>query len=100
MTGPNEHEHFEHDYAIEADAAIRFDSREALPRIQVPVLLINGDRDRHAPRDMIERTAQLIPDCTLVWYPGKDHNATCSNRRLGPVLLDYVNQRSAHTDTT
>lgn len=50
MYGPGEHEYFEHDFAIEANAALDFDSREALPRIQVPVLLINGDRDRYFRR--------------------------------------------------
>ena len=50
QTGPDEHEYFEHDYAIESDAVVRFDSRQALPRIRGPVLLINGDRDRNYPR--------------------------------------------------
>ena len=100
MTGPNEHEYFEHDYAIEADAAMRFDSREALPRIRVPVLLINGDRDQHNPKDMVERTAQLIPDCTLVWYPRKGHDATCADPRLGPVILDCISHRSAGISTS
>jgi pimeloyl-ACP methyl ester carboxylesterase len=99
QTGPAEHEYFEHDYAVEADAEVRFDSREALPRIRVPVLLINGDRDRHVPKDMVERTAQLIPDCTVVWYPGKGHDATCGSRRLGPVILGYIRQRRARTST-
>jgi len=100
QAGPGEHEYFEHDYAIEADAAIRFDSREALPRIPVPVLLVNGDRDRHSPKDLVEQTAQLIPDCTLVWYPGQGHDATCANPRLGPVVLDYISQRSAGASTS
>ncbi len=95
MTGPNEHEYFEHDYAIESDAVIRFDSREALSRVRVPVLLINGDRDRNYPKELVEETAHLIPDCTLVWYPGKGHDATCASPRLGPTVLDYIRQRSA-----
>lgn len=77
----------EHDFAIEADAALRFDSREALPRIRVPVLLVNGDRDRYSPKELVEQTAQLIPDCTLVWYPGKGHDDVCRNSRLGSVIL-------------
>ncbi len=95
QTGPDQHEHFQHDYAIESDAAIRFDSREALPRIRVPVLLINGDRDRSCPKDLVEQTAHLIPDSTLVWYPGKGHDATCANPRLGPIVLDHISRRSA-----
>jgi pimeloyl-ACP methyl ester carboxylesterase len=59
------------------------------------VLLINGDRDRNYPKELVEETAQLIPDCTLVWYPGKGHDTTCGSRRLGPVVLDYISKRSA-----
>ncbi len=95
QTDPSEHEHVEHDYAIESDAVIRFNAREALPRIRAPVLLINGDRDRSYPKELVEETAQLIPDCTLVWCPGKGHDATCDSRRLGPVILDYISKRSA-----
>jgi pimeloyl-ACP methyl ester carboxylesterase len=63
----------------------------------VPVLLVNGDRDRYFPKDLVEQTAQLIPDCTLVWYPGKGHDDVCRNPRLGTVILDYISQRSART---
>ena len=66
-----------------------------MPRIRVPVLLINGDRDHNHPNDMVEQTAHLIPDSTLVWYPGKGHDATCASPRLGPTVLDYISQRSA-----
>ena len=100
QTDPSEHEHFEHDYAIESDAVIQFNARQALPRIRVPVLLINGDRDRNYPKELVEETAQLIPTCTLVWYPGKGHDATCANPRLGPVILDYISQRSAPASTS
>ena len=100
QTGPDEHEYFEHDYAIESNAVIRFDSGQALPRIRVPVLLINGDRDRNYPKELVEETAHLIPDSTLVWYPGKGHDATCANPRLGPIVLDYISQRSASANAS
>jgi hypothetical protein len=80
MYGPGEHEYFEHDFAVEADAALGFDSREALPRIRVPVLLVNGDRDRYFSRDLIEETAELIPDRTVVWYPGKATTTSAAAR--------------------
>ena len=35
MTGPEEYEYFEHVHLIQADATMRFDTRDALPRIRV-----------------------------------------------------------------
>ena len=99
MYGPGEHEYFEHDFAVEADAALGFDARAALTRIRVPVLLINGDRDRYFPKDLVEETARLIPDCTLVWLHGKGHDDVCRSPRLGQITLDYINRRSARTST-
>jgi pimeloyl-ACP methyl ester carboxylesterase len=97
MYGPGEHEYFEHDFAVEADAALAFDSRAALTRVRVPVLLINGDRDRYFPKDLIEETASLIPDCTLVWLHGKGHDEVCRGLRLAQMTLDYTNRPSAGT---
>jgi len=90
----------EHDFAIEADAALRFDSREALSRTRVPGCCsstVTGTDT--SPREMVEQTAQLIPDCTLVWYPRKGHDDVGRNPRHGSVILDYISQRSARTGT-
>lgn len=97
MYGPGEHQYFEHDFAIEANAALQFNSRDVLPRVSVPVLLINGDRDRYFPKDLIEQTARLIPECTVVWYHGKGHDDVCRSPRLGPVILDYLSQHPRQT---
>ena len=43
------------------------------PGIEKPVLLICGDRDRFFPREVVEETVRLIPDCTLVLYEGQGH---------------------------
>jgi pimeloyl-ACP methyl ester carboxylesterase len=97
MYGPGEHEYFEHDFAIEANAALRFNARDALPRISVPVLLISGDRDRYFPEDLVQETAQLIPECTVVWYRGKGHDDTCRSPQLGPAILNYLSQHPKRT---
>jgi pimeloyl-ACP methyl ester carboxylesterase len=81
MTKGQEHEHYRHDHAIEADAVIAFDSRGVLPRIAVPVMLV-------------EETAALIPDCRLVWYRGQGHVRAGTNKRLGLDVLDHVKRRS------
>lgn len=86
--------------AARPEAALGFDSRTALTRIRVPVLLINSDRDRQFPKDLIEETASPIPDCTLVWMYGKGHDDVCRSPRLGQITLDYINRRSVPTGTS
>jgi pimeloyl-ACP methyl ester carboxylesterase len=61
------------DLLTEAQAELAFDSRAVLPQIQEPILLICGDRDQFFTSDVVEETAALIPNCSLIWYAGKGH---------------------------
>ncbi len=79
------------DILVESQAEVAFDARAVLPRIQAPVLLICGDRDRFFPRDVVEETARLIPGCTLVWYKG-GHMRAGSSKRLANDILAFVNR--------
>lgn len=79
------------DLIVEAQAEVAFDSRSVLPDITAPVLLIVGDRDRAFPRAVVEETARLIPDCTVVWRRRRGHlgttlSATLSGRTARDVL--------------
>ena len=87
-----EHEYFRKDVLTEAEAEVAFDSRAALPRIEVPVLLINGSEDGYFPMDIIEETAQLIPDCTSKIYEGKNHVQAAMDKRLATDTLEFVNR--------
>ena len=78
------------DILVESQAEEAFDSRAVLPRIQAPVLLLCGDRDRFFPRDVVEETAKLIPGCTLIWYKGKGHLRAGSSRRVACDILAFV----------
>jgi pimeloyl-ACP methyl ester carboxylesterase len=49
------------------------DLREVLPRIDVPTLLLYGDADVRAPRDVWEPLLAEIPAATLVRFPGVGH---------------------------
>jgi pimeloyl-ACP methyl ester carboxylesterase len=55
---------------VETVAEMSFDSRSELPRIDIPVVLVCGDRDRFFPEDLVVETALLIPGSSLVWYQG------------------------------
>ena len=80
------------DLLIEIEAEMSFDSRPALPRIEAPVVLLCGDRDRFFPIDVVEETVQLIPDCTLVRYEGQGHMKVATSRRVAHDVLAFVNR--------
>ncbi|MGZ8742471.1 MAG: alpha/beta fold hydrolase [Nocardioides sp.] len=80
------------DILVEVNSELAFDSRGVLPSIQAPVLLLGGDRDRIFPPDVVEETAALIPDCSLVRYPGKGHVGTASSRRVPADVLAFVSR--------
>lgn len=83
------------DLLVEVLAEEAFDSRPVLPRIEVPVLLIIGDRDQFFPKAIVEETAELIPDCRVVWYPGQGHVRTAMDRRVPLDVLAFVEERES-----
>jgi pimeloyl-ACP methyl ester carboxylesterase len=69
-----------------------FDSRPALPHVEVPVVLVCGDRDRFFPAELVEETARLIPDCTLVLYAGQGHMKVATSRRVPRGVVALLNR--------
>lgn len=56
------------------------DMRSELQKIEVPTLILHGDRDASAPIDLTGRkTAALIRDATLRIYPGAGHGLYASD---------------------
>lgn len=82
------------DLLVEAEAEARFDARDALSRISVPVLLICGDADRFFPAPAVRETADGIPDCTTLTYAGHGHIRTLSSSRLPRDILGWLQDRS------
>ena len=81
------------DLLVEIEAEISFDARPVLPRIEMPVLLLCGDRDQFYPKEVVAETVRLIPDCTLVWYEGQGHMKAATNRRVAHDVLAFVNRK-------
>ncbi|GAB3441792.1 hypothetical protein GCM10027517_18220 [Phycicoccus ginsengisoli] len=81
------------DLRVEADAEEAFDARPVLPRINVPVLMLCGDRDLFFSREAVRRTSEQIPDCTLVWYRGMGHMRAASTGRVPKDVLGWVARR-------
>jgi pimeloyl-ACP methyl ester carboxylesterase len=78
------------DLVVGAEALSAFDGREILPTIPVQVLLVCGDRDRSVAKSIYEQTADLIPDCTLRLYEGKDHLGALFDKRLPGEVLEFA----------
>jgi pimeloyl-ACP methyl ester carboxylesterase len=80
------------DLLVELEAEISYDARPVLPRIEGRVLLVCGDHDQFFPIEVVEETARLIPDCTLVRYEGQAHVKAATNRRVAHDVLAFVNR--------
>jgi len=78
------------DLLVELEAEMSFDSRPVLPRIEVPVVVVCGDRDQFFPADVVEETVRLIPGCTLVRYDGQGHMKVATSRRVAHDVLGFA----------
>lgn len=85
--------HLGQDTVVEAQADLAMDPRDILSQVRVPVLLVAGDRDACFPPALVEQTARLIPDSTLVWYRGHGHVRAMNARRLGRDVLGFLQAR-------
>lgn len=83
------------DLRVEAAAEVAFDSRDVLPLIKVPVLLLVAEQDRFFPEEIAAETQALIPDCTVVRYPGKGHMGAAMSGRIPRDVLAWVD----HSET-
>lgn len=93
------------DYAPEPDARIfdpahtlamddappftgeHYDLARELQAVDVPAVVISGDRDLRTPRPVAERAAAALPDAVLLEVPGHGHSAL--DTRPG-LLLDVL----------
>jgi pimeloyl-ACP methyl ester carboxylesterase len=51
------------------------DLRHVLPRVEVPTLLLYGEKDERAPRAVADALHEGIPDSRLVFIPGVGHQS-------------------------
>ena len=82
---------FSEDVLIEAKAEIEHDATNKLGNINVPVLMICGDKDYYFPKEYVQEMADLIPNCKLIFYSGKGHSIMM-DKRFGSDILDFINQ--------
>ena len=73
-------------------AMVHTDFRPELPKIAVPTLIIQGDKDASAPLEITGRkTAELIPGSTLKVYPGAPHGLMFTHiEKLNGDLIEFA----------
>jgi pimeloyl-ACP methyl ester carboxylesterase len=96
LTGGVPHEHYRHDVMVEAEAERAYSARDVLARIKVPVLMLCGEEDIFFPVDTAREAASLIPDCTLVTFPGQGHIKASNNKRIGSEVVSFVHGHPAN----
>ncbi|HEU5423704.1 MAG TPA: alpha/beta fold hydrolase, partial [Nitrolancea sp.] len=78
-------------YAAAANAIYGADERAALPRIDLPVLVVAGDQDAVVPLERVEQLAAAIPGARLAVFPGSGHLTNQEQpRRFDQVLGDFL----------
>ncbi|MCV2393120.1 alpha/beta hydrolase [Actinotalea sp. M2MS4P-6] len=78
------------DVLVETRAEQAYDGRAALPRIDVPVLIVVGGKDRVFAPALAAETAELIPRSRLVEYPTANGLRTASSPQVPRDVLAFV----------
>jgi 3-oxoadipate enol-lactonase len=60
-------------YRAQIQAVLGHDTRDRLPRITAPTLILTGDDDRVIPAESSDLLHELIPGCSLRVLPGTGH---------------------------
>jgi pimeloyl-ACP methyl ester carboxylesterase len=87
------------DLLVEARAEAEFEAWDIIGRIDAPVLILCGDKDEFFSRQIVEKTAALIPHSTLVWYQGKGHMGAATSGRMPHDVLDWVRRDALQPPT-
>lgn len=78
------------DVLVEVEAELAYDAWSVLPRIEVPVVLICGDKDGFFPQELVLETAHQIPGCTHITYEGQGHAKVAASRKVPRDILEFV----------
>jgi pimeloyl-ACP methyl ester carboxylesterase len=76
------------------DFAARHTAKDLLPELQVPVLIVAGEKDTFTPGWLSDEMAELIPDAELIVVPRGSHTAPIEmpqlvNLRIERWLLEH-----------
>jgi non-heme chloroperoxidase len=73
---------------------VKEDFRDEMRRIDIPTLLIHGDRDRSTPIELTGKpSAKLIPNCRFLIYDGAPHGLMFTHRgQLHADILQFMRE--------
>ena len=82
-----------------ARAMVEEDFRAEMRGIDVPTLIVHGDRDRSAPVELTGKpSAELIPGCRLLVYEGAPHGLMFTHMdQLHADILQFVRETRSAT---
>jgi predicted alpha/beta-hydrolase family hydrolase len=63
-----------------------------LKEVTIPMLFLQGTRDKMAERNLLEETCAALPLSTLIWLDGADHSFKAGKQELIPVLAEHTYQ--------
>ncbi|MHA1689209.1 MAG: alpha/beta fold hydrolase [Promethearchaeota archaeon] len=86
-------ETYSKDIMIEANAEMTHDSKDALKRIKVPVLIMGGDKDFYFPLEKYKEMATLIPNSILKIYPNKGHDIF-EEEQFAEDILNFIKKNN------
>ena len=78
----------------QVDAALAHDTRDRLPRLRLPALVIHGALDQMAPRSGAEELAGLIPGAELLIVPDAGHAVNLDGQRAVNAALRSLWKRA------
>lgn len=78
-------------------ALVEADFREEMTRIQVPVLIIHGDRDRSWPIEITgQPSAELLPNSRLLTYKDGPHGLMYTHgEQLNRDVINFIRETSS-----
>ncbi|GAB3627376.1 alpha/beta hydrolase [Pandoraea terrae] len=83
-------------YRDALEALVGFDQRAALPRMDVPVLLVAGEHDTNAPAPVMAKMRDKLPDAEYLCLPGAGHLMNLSHAgAFDAAVLDFLSRRLA-----
>jgi pimeloyl-ACP methyl ester carboxylesterase len=78
-------------YSRTLEALGRHDALDVLPTVQVPCLMITGDRDLMTPLRTAHEIERTIPDCRLRVLAGASHYAAVEfPREVGDWIVSFL----------
>ena len=77
--------------ARQAEAIMKHDTFEQLPRIKVPTLIIHGDVDRAIPVENAQIMASRLPNAEMIILKGKGHGLNIEGiTELNKAILNFL----------